>query len=835
MFRVVNEKRYTGAMKSTPRSTPSVRTPLGTPAFPLARPAAALATLWLAACAGGTSDGGCASDDECGRGLTCVDSQCRAPEAPPDDDAANTPVGDAFVVRRDANFQRPDAGPITADAGPPPDGGMDAVAAPGDQGPIDDGSPGPDAAGPSLDGTIVPPDGPLPDAAPGPCAAGEVRDCGRNVGRCRAGRQQCQPDGTWGVCQNEVAPQDEICNGQDDDCNGVVDDGFRIGEACQGIGTCGPGVLECRNNLATRCSTDPGGSRAGDDPETCDGTDEDCDGRADEDFMLGLACAGRCGGGRLECAAAGDQICSTDPGGSGFAPGDEQCNGRDDNCDGQVDEIFALGQACEGAGACGAGRRECDAGGSGRSVCSSEPGGTASEARAELCNAVDDDCDGETDEDFAVGIPCDGVGECGAGVSECSADGRLICSTDPGGSQSRGGVERCNDRDDDCDGEVDEGLRLGEPCPALGICPAGVRECAPNEGVTCSTGPGGSADVSEVEVCNGIDDDCDGALDEDFMLGGACDGQGACGVGVRECGADGVSRCSTEPGGTQDQATPEGCDGLDNDCDGAVDDGAACGGDTCGTAPGLVFTEGVTGNTAALANDYATNTCVPNTPGNDQVYRFDTPAQGRYVVGVAPLAANYDTLFWVSGDCPQPSTCLPQGGRDLAGAGRPEVRAVDIPRADTFYAVVDSRSIGGGPFLAMVRPFGDGEDCGTAIALTAPGRFVGTTEGRANDVAGQACPAAGASTGPDQVFVITPDRAGRLNVALTPGPAIRFILSLTTSCATPDAACNAGAIAPANGQPVQISANVEAGTAYYLVIDHIGAPGGAFFLDVTLQ
>ena len=70
---------------------------------------------------------------------------------------------------------------------------------------------------------------------------------------------------------------------------------------------------------------------------------------------------------------------------------------------------------------------------------------------------------------------------------------------------------------------------------------------------------------------------------------------------------------------------------------------------------------------------------------------------------------------------------------------------------------------------------------------------------------------------------------------IRPGPAIRFILSLTTSCATPDQDCTAGAIAPGNGQPVQLGANVAAGTTYYLIVDHVGAPGGGFFLDVTLQ
>jgi hypothetical protein len=805
---------------------------------PFGRSTCAVLALSLSACAGGTSGGGCADDTECGAGLRCVEGACEAPPAPSPDDDRGGAIQDALVALRDARVQR-DAPSADTDATP-----TDAAAPTGDAH-VDTG----DAAMPGDDGQVAPPPdaavAPPPDAAALPpdatvtCAPNEVRDCGRNVGRCRAGRQVCGADGTFGPCMGETPPQDEICNGQDDDCNGTIDDGFRIGEACMGIGTCGPGVLECRNNLATRCSTDPGGSRAGDDPETCDGMDEDCDGRTDEDFMVGLACMGRCGGGRLECAAAGDQICSADPGGSDFVVEAELCNGEDDNCDGVIDEGFRLGEACEGAGACGAGLRECDALGGGAGVCSPEPGGSADQSTPERCNAIDDDCDGETDEDFDVGQPCDGVGECGAGVTECAADGRLVCSTDPGGSASQGGVERCNGRDDNCNGEVDEGLGLGGACPAQGICPAGTLECAPNGAVICSTAPGGSQSVGVAETCNGQDDDCDGSVDEDFMLGSACDGQGACGAGVRECGAAGAVRCSTEPGGSADQSVPERCDGLDNDCDAAVDDGAACGGDTCGTAPGLTFTEGATGNTSAMVNDYDRNACLGATPGNDQAYRFDTQAAGAYVVGVAPLAANYDTLFWVTSDCSAANVaCLQQGGRDSAGAGRPEARSIAVPRAGTFYTIVDGRVGGagtGGPFLTSVRPFADGEHCGSAITLPAPGRFVGTTEGRANDVAGQACPAGGASTGPDQVFVITPERDGRLNVALTPGPDIRFILTLTTNCNAPDQACTGGALAAQNGQQVQVGANVVAGTPYYLVVDHLGMPGGAFFLDVTLQ
>jgi hypothetical protein len=74
------------------------------------------------------------------------------------------------------------------------------------------------------------------------------------------------------------------------------------------------------------------------------------------------------------------------------------------------------------------------------------------------------------------------------------------------------------------------------------------------------------------EVCDGVDNDCNGEIDEGFGLGGTCVGTGACGAGMVECNGAGGVRCSTMPGGSQDQSQPETCDGLDNDCDGTADE-----------------------------------------------------------------------------------------------------------------------------------------------------------------------------------------------------------------------------------------------------------------------
>ncbi|MBM4320792.1 MAG: hypothetical protein FJ125_12780, partial [Deltaproteobacteria bacterium] len=84
--------------------------------------------------------------------------------------------------------------------------------------------------------------------------------------------------------------------------------------------------------------------------------------------------------------------------------------------------------------------------------------------------------------------------------------------------------------------------------------------------------PGGSDDRSSPELCNRLDDDCDGATDEGFGIGLPCAGVGACPAGVRECAGPDATRCSTLPGGSDDRSGPESCDGWDEDCDGEVDE-----------------------------------------------------------------------------------------------------------------------------------------------------------------------------------------------------------------------------------------------------------------------
>ena len=245
--------------------------------------------------------------------------------------------------------------------------------------------------------------------------------------------------------------------------------------------------------------------------------------------------------------------------------GDERCNDADDDCDGEVDEGFDTG------GACTVGRGACEA--TGTWICA-EGGGTTCSATAgepvdERCNTRDDDCDGATDEGYPVGVACS-IREAACvsrGTTVCSEDGaETVCGAAP----IVVGEERCNQRDDDCDGAADEGIVLGESCVAgVGLCRrGGVTACGGDEEVVCDAQPGPAL----AEECNGFDDDCDGTPDEDFG-GEPCEaGVGAClRRGFRVCSGEGELTCNVEPG----PPGGEVCNGVDDDCDGTVDEGYA--------------------------------------------------------------------------------------------------------------------------------------------------------------------------------------------------------------------------------------------------------------------
>jgi hypothetical protein len=218
----------------------------------------------------------------------------------------------------------------------------------------------------------------------------------------------------------------------------------------------------------------------------------------------------------------------------------------------------------------------------GRQTCDSERGWSTCDASTpiqEVCNLIDDDCNGVTDDVPMIGTECQNeadIPNTEGDLETFVCSGRVICSADqlePLCTAQTPYSERCNYLDDDCDGSTDESFaRLGEVCVVGdGVCQRyGVYECSiDGESALCSVSPG----ESSLEICDGLDNDCDGRLDEGFVgIGQACE------VGAGLCRRAGVNRCSDagdEVVCSAQAAAPtlEICDGLDNDCDDQLDEG----------------------------------------------------------------------------------------------------------------------------------------------------------------------------------------------------------------------------------------------------------------------
>ncbi len=192
-----------------------------------------------------------------------------------------------------------------------------------------------------------------------------------------------------------------------------------------------------------------------------------------------------------------------------------------------------------------------------------------------------------------VPLPGDGAdGGLDGGAEDASMPTDAAISLDASGCDPTD--EACDGDDDDCDLAIDEDFGVGAPCDGedADACADGVVACDGPGATRCEDDPGASA-----ETCDGADDDCDGATDEGFMVGVGCDGADAdlCAEGAIECDGAGGARCSDA---TPDNAEP--CNGADDDCDGMTDEGCACSAGAtqpCGTDTG----ECVTGTQRCVA------------------------------------------------------------------------------------------------------------------------------------------------------------------------------------------------------------------------------------------
>jgi len=216
----------------------------------------------------------------------------------------------------------------------------------------------------------------------------------------------------------------------------------------------------------------------------------------------------------------------------------------------------ADGEACSG-GRCWPDDGDHDGDGFSASTDCDDADPTVHPGAEEVCNGVDDDCNAFVDETIGGGAcaPAESTGACAHGTMRCRGTSGLVCVPN---AVAR--AETCDGVDEDCDGEVDEGF-AGEPCAvsgAAGPCASGRRAC--RDGVfVCE-----QTVTATAEVCDGVDNDCDGAVDDDACGDGrlcaVLSGRATC---VLACG-DGLTRCGDA---CRDVSSdPESCGGCGIRC-----------------------------------------------------------------------------------------------------------------------------------------------------------------------------------------------------------------------------------------------------------------------------
>jgi large repetitive protein len=332
-------------------------------------------------------------------------------------------------------------------------------------------------------------------------------------------------------------------------------------------------------------------------PELCDDLDNNCDGTVDEDSsdatVWYLDTDGD-GWGEAEVSSCTQPDRSStkkgdcDDTNASISPDDaEHCDGVDEDCDGTVDNdpvdasLWYTDADADGYGAALIG--PACSGSAGQSALS----GDCDDADGRVHpGASEPDCSDPTD------YNCDGS----VGYADADADGTPACQdcNDADASAHPGATEDCDGADDDCDGSIDNGVLVlfyrDADADAYGDAAQSTEACSAPVGYSADATDCDDADATiypgAAEFCDGQDHDCDGLVleagsvdaslwyadsDGDSFGGGGGGGVYACTAPAGHI-ADGSDCDDTDA--TIHPGAPESCDGVDQDCDGTVDNNA---------------------------------------------------------------------------------------------------------------------------------------------------------------------------------------------------------------------------------------------------------------------